>query len=293
LETNALYYKFLQDMAVMAADLGKAEDAGKWKSRAERVRESIRRLHWNPRRELYVDSVIDGQQSPTITEVSNGFALLFEIATPEQAPQMVRHLTDRKAEIVRASPLYYYYALEGLMKAGATDAALKQMRDLYAPMVEASDAPTIWETWPDWVTDAAYGLGTSYVHSGGVGPTWTLSKHVLGVYPVGPGFQKCRIEPHAGPLEWARGVFPSVRGDIKVEWKKDQQQFVLDVTLPAGLETELTLPREPGRSLQLSHNEKKYEIRRGAKSVSGLQLSEAKIGVRVAGGQHHLVLASR
>jgi hypothetical protein len=59
---------------------------------------------------------------------------------------MVRHLTDRKAEIVRASPLYYYYALEGLMKAGATDAALQQMRDLYAPMVEASDAPTIWET---------------------------------------------------------------------------------------------------------------------------------------------------
>jgi hypothetical protein len=284
LETNALYYKVLQEMAVMAVDLGKAEDAEKWRVRAGRVRESIRRLHWNPQRELYVDSVIDGKQSPITTELSNGFALLFDIATREQAPKIVSRLADPKADIVRATPLYFYYALEGLIKAGAIDVALSQMHDRHEPMMRASDSPTVWEDWEP---------RKSQVHSGGVGPTWTLSKHVLGVYPVGPGFRKCRIEPQTGSLSWAKGVFPSVRGDIKVEWKKEGSRFVLDTALPAGLETELTLLRDIKKHLQLSHNGRSYAIPAGANSVPGLQLSGAKVAIKVIGGKHLLELVAR
>jgi hypothetical protein len=300
LETNALYYKLLRDMAVMAADLGKAGDAEKWKTRAERVRESIRRLHWNPQRGLYADSVIDGKQSPIVTELSNGLALLFEIATSEQQPKIVHHLADPKAEIVRSSPLYFCYTLEGLIKAGAADVALTQMRDRYAPMMEDSDAPTIWEMWPDrwemwpdWMKARYGGALAGYVHSGGVGPTWTLSKHVLGVYPIGPGFQSCRIEPPTAWLQWARGVFPSVRGDIKAEWKKESGRFVLDAALPEGLETQLVLPRNFKEDLRLTHNGKNYEIRAGDKSVAGLQLSDAKVSIKVTGGNHLLELVAR
>jgi len=288
LETNALYYHLLREMAVMATDLGRADEARKFEAGAVRVRDAIRRQHWNPQRELYADSVIDGRQSPIVTECSNGFALLFDIATPQQAPAIVRHLADPHADIVRASPLYFYYALEGLVRAGGADVALKQIRERYAPMIGASDVPTIWETWPDWVADAAYGLLTSYVHSGGVGPTWTLSKHVLGVYPEGPGFRRCRIEPQTGGLDWAKGVFPSVRGEIAVDWKRAAGRFVLDTRLPEDLEADLTLPRIPGRGLELKHNGKRHEIPAGARSLVGLRLSERSIVVPVKGGSHHL-----
>jgi hypothetical protein len=170
------------------------------------------------------------------------------------------------------------------------------MRERYAPMVEFSDVPTVWEFWMPFVrerganVDREFGHGelAGLAHTGGVGPAWTLSKHVLGVYPVGAGFQGCRIEPQPGQLEWARGVFPSPRGDIEVAWKREGKRFVFDVDLPDGLETELALVRDVTRNVQLIHNGASFEIPAGTGFVPGLTLSEERIVVRVTGGRHHL-----
>jgi hypothetical protein len=115
-----------------------------------------------------------------------------------------------------------------------------------------------------------------------------MSKHILGVHPVGAGFQKCRIEPSPGFLEWAKGVFPSVRGDIQVEWKRDAGKFTLDTVIPEGLETDLVLPRRPAEKVLLNHNGTSYEIRPGAKSLAGLRLTETTISIKVTGGNHHV-----
>jgi alpha-L-rhamnosidase len=287
LETNAMYYKVLREMANMAEVLGRTGDAAKWGERAGKVREAIRRLHWNPARGLYVDSVIDGRQSPTITELSNGMALLFDLATPEQARLITSRLADPKTQMSRATPLYFYYVVEGLIKVGASEIALQQVRERYEPMMRVSDFPTIWENWLDQA-----GPWESQVHTGGVGPVWTMSKHVLGVHPVGAGFRKCRIEPNPGFLRWAKGVFPSVRGNIQVDWKKDGNRFVLDVVIPPGLETDLVLPRAPAGGMILSHNGKSYQISSGVKPIAGLELSDTKVAVRVVGGSHHLIAES-
>jgi hypothetical protein len=297
LETNALYCKMLAEMTVIARDLGKLDEAEQWNAASERVKGALRRLHWNPDKGIYVDSVDQGKQSETVTEVSNGMALMWGIATPDQTASIVERMGDPRAEIVRASPLYFYYALEGLVEAGAIKIALEQMRSRYSPMLDAFDNPTIWEAWEgveahfsfaEVSTVALYG---SLSHSGGVGPAWTLSKYVLGVHPVGPGFRKCRIEPATDGLEWARGVFPSVRGDIKVDWKKEGRQMSYDIALPAGLETELILPRDPGRNLLVVHNGKKYEVRAVAKAVTGLVLSESKVGVNLVGENHRVEMS--
>jgi hypothetical protein len=287
-ETNALYYKMLADMSVFAEDLGIRQKAQKWKSEAERVRNALRMQHWNALKGLYVDSVFQGKQSETVTEVANGMALYWDITTPDQQAQIVSRLADPHTDMVRATPLYFYYALEGLAKAGALDVALEQMAQRYTQMLESSDAPTIWE---DWNLYQHHGtLFGSQVHSGGVGPAWTLSKHVLGAYPEAPGFHGCRIEPKPGRITWARGVFPSPRGEIRVEWKKEGTRLSLDVALPNGLEAELVLPREASTELRLVHNRKQYEIGAGPKSVEALLVSEKSVGVNVSGGKHHLEL---
>jgi hypothetical protein len=297
-ETNALYCQFLVNMSQIARDLGMVRDPEVWRSRAEKVKASLRRLHWNPEKGLYVDSLFDGKQSSTITEVANGMALLYGIATDEQTSSIIRKITDQRSEVVGATPLFYYYVLEGLIEAGADEAALEGMRDRHAPMMEASDAPTVWEFWVPYVRERGANIGrqfgngelASLTHSGGVGPCWTLSKHVLGVYPVGLRFQKCRIQPKTGYLEWARGVFPSVRGDIKVAWKKERDGFILAVTLPDGLETELSLARDASKNLRLTHNGRKFDVQAGTTSASGTELSEERVAIRVKGGSHHVEL---
>jgi hypothetical protein len=295
-ETNALYCHMLDNMAEIARDLGMVGDSEKWVAQAARVVASLRQLHWNPGAGLYVDSVLGGEQSSAITEVANGMALLWGIATEEQRPAIVRRITEPVNDLVEATPLFYYYVLEGLIAAGADEAALQDVRDRYAPMIEASDAPTVWEFWTPYIRERGANYGhefghgelASLTHTGGVGPAWTLSKHVLGIYPVGQGFQECRIEPHMGYLTWARGVFPSVHGDIEVAWKQEGGRFILDVDLPDGLETNLTLVCDRSQSIQLVHNGKPFEIPAGVASIPGVELSGERIVIRVTGGRHHL-----
>jgi len=298
-ETNGLYYQLLVNMSQVAEDLGKDEDSRVLRSRAEKVRASLRRLHWNSEKGLYADSVFQDKQSSTITEVANGMALLYGIATEEQASTIVRRLISPEDGVVKATPLFHYYLIEGLIKAGEDEAALKEMRDRYGPMMDASDAPTVWEFWVPYARERGANVGREFgngelaglTHSGGVGPCWTLSKHVLGVYPMGRGFQKCRIQPRRGYLQWAKGIFPSVRGDVKVSWKREGDKFILDTDLPDRLEAELSLPRDASKNLRLVHNGNQFDILSGATSVPGLELSEGWVALKVKGGGHHVELA--
>jgi hypothetical protein len=292
-ESNALYYKALLGMSEIARYLGKPPDETRWNCVAEKVKDSMQLLYWNPRSNIYVDSVLDGRQSTTVTEVANGMALRYGIAATGQTAEIVRQITDPHSTLAQASPLFFNYVVEGLMKAGSVEAALTLMRNRFSAMMEFTDAPTIWEYFEPYLrgTPPEYkGQLPSLVHTGGVGSAWTMSRHVLGISPEGPGFQKCRIQPRTGNLEWARGVFPSEKGEIKVNWKREKQKFILDTDLPAGLETSLVLDRDASKDQQLTHNTQQFEIRAGVQSGPDVQLSSGQVTVRVTGGSHHLVL---
>ena len=80
------------------------------------------------------------------------------------------------------------------------------------------------------------GLRHSLCHGWASGPTPWLSRHVLGIEPVGTGFRKVRIEPHLGDLEWAEGTFPTPYGVIEVHHRKMADGSVSSrVKLPRGV----------------------------------------------------------
>ena len=289
LETNAFYFRMLTHLEGMARDLRRDEEAALWRTRAREVRQSLRRLHWDQDRELYVDSVREGKQSSTATELSNALVILYGIAEEGQRDRIASQLSAPGPELVRATPLYFHYVIEALLESGAVTAAVDGIRDRYAPMMQAFDVPTMWETWDRF---GFYGTGASQVHSGSSGLAWSLSRYLLGVFSESPGFQSCRIEPKTGGLDWARGTFPSVRGDIEVEWRHENQRMTLEVELPQGLETRLILVRDASRDLVLVHNGRKFRVGAGVGSVPQLELSSTRIGVQVIGGRHHLDLAA-
>ena len=70
-----------------------------------------------------------------------------------------------------------------------------------------------------------------------------LMREILGVRPLEPGFQKLRIQPHFADLEWAKGVVPTLRGNICVEWKRvDYGKINMAFDIPNGIEeTEIVL----------------------------------------------------
>ena len=92
-----------------------------------------------------------------------------------------------------------------------------------------------------------------------------------------PGFKRARIEPRIGNLTWAKGVFPSVRGDIAVEWKRKGKTFELEVALPDGLDCELVVPVLDG-SKTVTHN-----------GVSRAVTGTGHALITVNGGKHTMV----
>ncbi len=63
-----------------------------------------------------------------------------------------------------------------------------------------------------------------------------MSRHILGIEPLEPGFKKVRIEPHLGHLDWAEGTFPTPYGLIRVSARKtDDGNIKTDIKLPKGV----------------------------------------------------------
>ncbi len=230
---NAVYAQMLTDMGMIAEVLELPRDATRWRDRAERVRAQLRATHWNAARGLFADGVVDGVQSEVFTELANALAVLHGVATPVQTASIVRHLTEPTSDIVRCSPLYFHYVLEALIEAGVAGEAYGYLSRRYAPRITGVEHPMLCEAWPEQTFS---GASASSIHGGGAGVVWTLSQHVLGVRPTEPGYAAVVFDPRPGNLTWAKGVVPTPRGDIQVEWQCGADgRFQSTVKVPDGV----------------------------------------------------------
>ncbi len=137
------------------------------------------------------------------------------------------------------SPWFGFYVLQVRAQAGDYSGCLDLIRNYWGGMLDLG-ATTFWEHFDiAWTQNAARideltppgkhdvhaeygdfsfkGLVQSLCHGWGGGPTAWLSREVLGIRVIEPGFKKIRIEPHLGDLVFARGTFPTPLGLIRVD----------------------------------------------------------------------------
>ena len=63
-----------------------------------------------------------------------------------------------------------------------------------------------------------------------------LSRYVLGVVPTKPGWTEFKFDPHPPKaVTWAKGAVPTPKGLIQVEWKRDGDRIVEQLTVPDGI----------------------------------------------------------
>ena len=237
---NAVYSKALEACASLADEMNDRESASRWREKANRVRENLRTRFFNDEQGLFEDAFVKDKFTESFSEMANGLALWCDLATPEQSTRILSRFHVQTPEgIAKPTPIHIRFILWGLIRAGRLDKAVELMRGRYREMIEASDAPTIRELWTE-----SPGKTRSLVHGGNI-PAWILSRDVLGIKSDGPGFKQCRIDvPDLESIDWAKGVFPSVRGDIAVHWRKEGRQLTVDVDLPAGLKTTIAVARD-------------------------------------------------
>lgn len=71
-----------------------------------------------------------------------------------------------------------------------------------------------------------------------------LTQQVLGIAPVGAGYATWIIQPRPGRLAWARGVVPTVYGDIGAQGRSagNGDRFDLHVTTPVTTSGTVAVP---------------------------------------------------
>jgi alpha-L-rhamnosidase len=237
-----------------------ADIAASYKAAAAQLRTAINANLFNHATGLYDVSTA---QRGVAAQDGNSYAILYGVAaapgttlasilqkltealyrTPT-APNAVGPVpVQQSSGSTQVGPYTSAYELFARFETGDTAGALSLIRNEWGLMRHTS-AYYSGATWEYIALDGTPGLGegTSLAHGWGSGPTSALSKYVLGVRPVSPGYKTWLIEPQPGDLTWANGRVPTPYGPIKVKWEKTSRGLRLEIEVPNGTSGSVGLP---------------------------------------------------
>jgi alpha,alpha-trehalase len=90
---NSLLYKYERDMAHFATLLGRTAESAQWNRRALDRRAAIEKYLWNPATHMFYDYNFTTHQQSTYNYLTAFYPLWANLATPQQASEMKRHLS--------------------------------------------------------------------------------------------------------------------------------------------------------------------------------------------------------
>jgi hypothetical protein len=244
---NALYAAALYAASDLADVIESKRAARRYRDRADAVCDALNKRHWNATRNAYVDEVdpLTGEQGARVSQQTNALMVAFDLAPLDRRDALIAAISDESVlkftaappifvnappfdeerDIVRANTFFCHFLYEAYAKAGRFDLALHHMRGFYRPMIEAG-ATTLWESFEP---------SASLCHVFSATPVYQLSRRALGVEAASPGFDTVRIAPQFGDLDWARGAYPTVRGPVDVDWRRDGPCVDFEFEAPDGV----------------------------------------------------------
>jgi alpha-L-rhamnosidase len=201
------------------------------------------------------------------TQAGYALALRFDILPGDMRPLAVERLVealDRYDGRLSTGIQTTHRMMLELSEADRDDLAygllLSRERPSWGYMIDQG-ATTIWERWDGYVDGRGYqdpGMN-SFNHwaLGSVGE-W-LYRCLLGLNPDpdAPGWKHFIVRPKpGGGIDWARGSYHSIRGVIEVDWRIDEGELRLDLTVPPNTTATVILPGdgEPRRVLAGRHS---------------------------------------
>ncbi len=226
---SLLYIYGLQHAAKLADYLGRAETAGDYRTRAEKVRQAVMEYCTGKNGML--------QDSPGVEEYSQHcqvFGILTGTIGVEEGRKILLETVHDKSytQCTVAMSFYLFRALEqtGLYK------YTNQYWNVWRRMID-NHCTTC-------VESEAY--ARSECHAWGSLILYELPSVTLGVRPAEPGYRKVKIAPVPGYLTGASGKVRTPIGDVKVSWKladpgssprkSDQGRLQVEYCLPDGAE---------------------------------------------------------
>jgi len=206
--------------------------------------------------QTYLDRFLErgtGQVRPH-TQASQAMALGLELLPPEEREGalqvLIRKIQGEHDGHLSTGIFGTRHLLEVLSRTGNADLAAAIVRKTTFPgwgyMLE-NGATTLWEHWE--LSDNTF----SHNHPmfGSIS-TWFF-QWLAGIqpHPQAKGFDRFSIRPQ--PVEgitWVEAEYKSVRGTIRVFWERNEEEFVLKITVPPNTRAEVFIPTSDTESIR-------------------------------------------
>ena len=269
--TNATLYRALLDGADLERAVGTGDDAATpYESTAATVKQAMLARLWDDSAGAFV--VNSDNTRKNHTQDAQVEAVLADIPSADQTQRALQFIdTHLKKDLGVAngefdddaymsnyiSPYISSTELLARVTHGDTNGALDLIRTTWGHMLDSGPG-TLWEKMAFSGDPANYvslqapadpfsgqGAGlTSLAHGWSGGPVPALSGYVLGIRPVGPGYQQWIVAPQPGDLAWAQGQAPTPHGPITSRWERGDgdSSFKLTVIAPDGTSGDVGIP---------------------------------------------------
>jgi alpha-L-rhamnosidase len=247
---TALNIKYAGSLDVMAkiADIINDQQAKLYYSRtATKVKKSITAAAFDKRNQSFVDNVVNGKKSKSISEPTNSMALNYLDIPKTQAQKLIDNVF-LKGKSLHGSPCFLLDTGRALGKFGYTSEALSIFKQRFTPMLNAG-ATSCWECWGLFLNNSKPPIILSASHGWGSGFLSFLVEYVLGITITRPGFKSVDIKPSLIVKDMSAHIFTPA-GKLKIQWHKTQEKYQFSIEKPPHLKGRLLLPGKKPFSLK-------------------------------------------
>lgn len=249
---TSLWARALREYAEMSRFVGNAGDAEwaewLWTSANEGFEQ-----FWDEARGTYVDSIDPRNEIAPTSQIAGAVAIVSGLAPRDRWDRIIDRITDADRLVVRSwiggadggyDEVRMREQLEGVQRID-WDAEREVVRaepfmsyvvhDAIALAGRAAELPRALDAWNEFLVDGydtfgeCWGWGTPS-HGWSSTPARDIVQYVLGVTPDAPGFERARIAPAFGAVEWMEGSAPTPSGLITV--RVDGTTVQIDSPIP-------------------------------------------------------------
>jgi hypothetical protein len=223
---TAMWLGALRQGQELESSYGEIKRVLEYRAWADIARRNIRKYCWVPEKGLYAD---DGDHA-VFSQHMNVFAVLYDIATPEEAPAILDRITvrghgiDAPAGMFSSTYYFAWYLARAFEHAGLAERyfdLLQSWRDLLA---------LNYTTWPETREQPR-----SDTHAWSAHPTADLLRIVAGIRSIEEGYAGVRIQPSLGTLTSLDATAATPHGPVKVSYRVAGGKLNAVIECPAGL----------------------------------------------------------
>lgn len=197
----------------------KLNDCTELCEKAKELTSKVQKYYWNEDKGAFIDSYKSGKNN--VTRHANIFAVMFGIATEEQAESILQNVLKNDEITQITTPYFKGYELDVFARLGEFEAVEKVLTSYWGGMISLG-AQTIWEEYDPNMNGiehyAMYGgkFQKSLCHAWGAGPIYLFGKYYLGVKATSPGYETFEVRPNLGGLDEINGTVPINCGYVSV-----------------------------------------------------------------------------